>query len=134
MKDTDFELCVQKEFRFLIDKCGFTLTRAGPQLVRYTSESVTIEVRHSDRGELDVIVDENPPSHRFQMRLFLHAFHPAVEQQLGYGIANSADAVHKQKGTLSECLQKYGEPLVAHDQATFATMKTYKWWERGKKQ
>jgi len=89
-----------------------------------------VEVNYSGRGEVDVILDENPPSHRFQLRLFLKAYQPAVEKALGYGIANSDDEVRRELNRLADALQRYGKPLLEHDRQVFEKMKTFKWWEQ----
>jgi hypothetical protein len=88
-----------------------------------------VEVNYSGRGEVDVVLDENPPSHRFQLRLFLKAYYPAVEKALGYGIANSDDEICHEVQRLSDALQRYGVPLLEHDNQAFEKMKTFKWWE-----
>ncbi len=93
------------------------------------SKDVMVEVNYSGRGELDVIFDENPPSHRFQFRLFLKAFHPVTEENLGYGIANTADEVQFEMNRMADALQKYGKPLLEHDLNVFEKMKSFKWWE-----
>jgi hypothetical protein len=129
MNEPDFQKHAQKEFRFLVERRGFTQAGAEPNRVWYTSKDVTVEVNYSGRGEVDVILDENPPSHRFQLKLFLKAYHPAVEKALGYGIANSDDEVLNELSRLSDALQRYGKPLLEHDRPTFERMKTVKWWE-----
>ncbi len=129
MKEPDFQKHAQNGFRFLVERCGFAQTVAEPSVVRYTSEDVIVEVNYSGRGEVDVIIDENPLSHRFQLRLFLKAFHPAIEKALGYGIANSDDEVRRELNRLSDALQRYGKPLLEHDRQVFEKMKTVKWWE-----
>ena len=97
--------------------------------VLFTSKAVMVEVNYSGRGEVDVLLDENPPLHRFQLRLFLKAYHPAVEKALGYGIANSDDEVRRELNRLADALQRYGKPLLEHDRHVFGKMKTFKWWE-----
>jgi hypothetical protein len=129
MNEPDFQKHAQNEFRFLVERCGFTQASAEPNIVRYTSKDVMVEVNYSGRGEVDVILDENPPSHRFQLRLFLKAYHPAVEKALGYGIANSDDEVRRELNRLADALQRYGKPLLEHDRQVFEKMKTFKWWE-----
>src|SRR2546427_6388308 len=104
MNEPDFQKHAQNEFRFLVESCGFTQAGAEPNRVRYTSKDVMVEVNYSGRGEVDVILDENPPSHRFQFRLFLKAYHPAVEKALGYGIANSDDEVRRELNRLADAL------------------------------
>lgn len=127
MNKPDFQKHAQNEFRFLVERCGFTLESAEPSRVRYTSKEVMVEINYSGRGEVDVILDENPPSHRFQVRLFLKAYHPAIEQALGYGIANSDDEVSHELKRLSDALRRYGKPLLEHDRQIFEKMKTFKW-------
>lgn len=89
-----------------------------------------VEVTYSGRGEVDVILDENPPSHRFQLRLFLKAYHPAIEKALGYGIANSDNEVCRELDRLANALQRYGKTLLEHARQVFEKMKTFKWWEQ----
>jgi hypothetical protein len=129
MKEPDFQKHAQNEFRFLVERCGFTQTSSEPTKVRYTSGNVMVEVNYSGRGEVDVILDENPPSQRFQLRLFLKVYHPAAEKALGYGIANSDEEIRRELGRLSDALQQYGKPLLEHDRQVFERMKTVKWWE-----
>jgi hypothetical protein len=88
-----------------------------------------VEVNYSERSEVDVIIDENPPSHRFQFRLFLRTFYPDVEKSLGYGIAYSDVDVNRELRRLSDALQQYGKPLLEFDKHIFEKMKTVKWWE-----
>jgi len=116
---------VGEEFRFLVEQYGFTETKTEPTRVRYSSSDVIIEVTYSDRGEVDVLIDENPPSHRFQFRLYLRLFYTAVEKGLGYGIAESEDAMARELKHLSS----YGEPLLTHDQDVFDRLRTVKWSE-----
>ncbi len=129
MNEPNFNSHVQNEFRFLVERYGFTQSGAEPTRVRYTSADVMVEVNYSGRGEVDVVIDEVPPSHRFQLRLFLKAYHPAVEKALGYGIANSDDEVRRELNRLSGALQQYGRPLLEHDRQVFERMKTLRWWE-----
>ena len=130
MNEPDFQKHAQNEFRFLVERCGFTQASVEPNRVRYTSKDVMVEVNYSGRGEVDVLLAENPPSHRFQLRLFLKAYHPAVEEALGYGIANSDDEVRHELKRLADALQRYGKPLLEHDRQVFEKMKTFKWWEQ----
>ena len=129
MNEPDFQKHAQNEFRFLVERCGFSQASSEPNRVRFTSKDVMVEVNYSGRGEVDVILDENPPSHRFQLRLFLKAYHPAVEKALSYGIANSDDEVRCELNRLADALQRYGKPLLEHDRQVFEKMKTFKWWE-----
>jgi len=129
MNEPDFQKHAQNEFRFLVERCGFTQASSEPNRVRFTSKDVMVEVNYSGRGEVDVILDENPSSHRFQLRLFLKAHHPAVEKALGYGIANTDDEVCRELNRLAGALQRYGKPLLEHDRQVFEKMKTFKWWE-----
>lgn len=130
MNEPDFQKHAQNEFRFLVERCGFTQASVEPSRVRYTSKDVMVEVSYSGRGEVDVNLDENPPSHRFQLRLFLKAYYPAIEKALGYGIANSDDDVRRELNRLADALQRYGKPLLEHDRQVFEKMKTFKWWEQ----
>lgn len=127
MNEPDFQKHAQNEFRFLVERCGFTQASSEPNRVRFTSKDVMVEVNYSGRGEVDVILDENPSSHRFQLRLFLKAYHPAVEKALGYGIANSDDEVRRELNRLADASQRYGKPLLEHDRQVFEKMKTFKW-------
>ena len=129
MNDSDFQKHAQNEFRFLVERCGFTQASTEPSRVRYNSEQVMVEVTYSGRGEVDVILDEDPSSHRFQFRLFLKVYHPAIEKTLGYGIANSEDEVRRELNRLSDALQKYGGPLLEHNRRVFERLQTVKWWE-----
>lgn len=130
MNNTDFPKLAQEEFHFLVESCGFAQASSEPNRVRYTSKDVMVEVNYSRRGEVDVIIDETPPSHRFQLRLFLKAYHQAIEKALGYGIANSDDELRRELNRLADALQRYGKPLLEHDRLAFERMKTYKWWEQ----
>jgi len=125
MNEPDFQKHAHDKFLFLVEGCGFAQTSSEPNRVRYTSKDVMVEVNYSGRGEVDVILDENPPSHRFQLRLFLKAYHPAVENVLGYGIANSDDEVRRELNRLADVLQRYGKPLLEHDCKIFEKMKTF---------
>src|SRR5262245_52400823 len=129
MKTPDVQKHVEDEFRFLVERFEFSQTSREPDRVRFSSKDVMVEVNYSGRGEVDVILDEDPPSHRFQLRLFLKAYHPAVEKALGYGIANSDEEVRRELNRLSDALQRYGKPLLEHDRQVFEKMKTVKWWE-----
>jgi hypothetical protein len=130
MNEPDFQKHAQDEFRFLIESCGFAHVSSEPQRVRFFSNEVMVEVNYSGRGEIDVILDENPPSHRFQFRLFLKAYHPEVETALGCGIANCDDEVRRELNLFADVLERYGQPLLEHDVQVFAKMKTFKWWEQ----
>jgi len=130
MNAPDFQKHAQNEFQFLVERYGFTLTSSEPNKVQYTSKSVMVEVNYSGRGEVDVVLDENPPSHRFQLRLFLKAYHPAVEKSLGYGIANSDEEIRREIQRLSDALQRYGSAILEHDRQAFEKIKTFKWWEQ----
>lgn len=127
MKEQEFHKYVEDEFRFLPGSYGFAQTSSEPDRVRYMSKDVMVEVNYSGRGEVDVILDENPPSHRFQFRLFLKAFYPVIEENLGYGIANNADEVRFELNRMAEALQKYGKQLLEHDLQVFEKMKSFKW-------
>ena len=129
MNETDFQKHVQNEFCFLVEHYSFTQASSEPNRVRYTSQAVTVEVNYSGRGEVDMMLDENPPSHRFQLRLFLKAYHPAIESALGYGIANSEDEVRRELIRWADALRRYGRPLLEHDSRVFEKMRTFKWWE-----
>jgi hypothetical protein len=129
MNEPDFQRHAQNGFRFLVERYGFTQATSEPSRVRFASNDVAVEVNYSGRGEVDVILDENPPSHRFQLRLFLKAYHPAIEAALGYGIANSDDEVRRELNRLAEALEHYGRPLLEHNHQVFEKMRTFKWWE-----
>ncbi len=129
MNEPDFQNHAQNEFQFLVERCGFTKTSADQSRVRYTSMAVNMEVTYSGRGEVDIFFDENPPSYRFQFRLFLKVFYPSIEKALGYGIANSNKEIQCELNRLSNALQRYGKPLLEHDRQVFEKMKTAKWWE-----
>jgi hypothetical protein len=129
MNETNFQKHVQNEFRFLVEHYGFTQANSAPNQVRYTSQAVMFEVNYSGRGEVDIMLDENPPSHRFQLRLFLKAYHPAIESALGYGIANSEDEIRRELGRLADALRRYGGPILEHDSRVFEKMRTFKWWQ-----
>jgi hypothetical protein len=127
MNKPDFQKHAQEEFRFLLESRGFTQINSEPHRMRYLSEEVIVEVNYSGRGEIDVILDENPPSNRFQLRLFLKAYYPKAEEALGYGIANSDEEIRRALNRLATALQQYGKPLLEHDRHVFAKMKTFKW-------
>src|SRR5437588_12957074 len=84
---------VGEEFRFLVEEYGFTETKTEPTRVRYSSSDVIIEVTYSDRGEVDVLIDENPPSHRFQFRLYFRLFYTAAEKGWVNGIQSPEKAM-----------------------------------------
>ena len=124
-----FDQLAQDEFRFLTEQYGFSIDSVKPNAVRYLSDKVAIEINYSARNEIDVIVDTNPPSHRFQFRLFLKLFHPDVEQALGYGIAYSDDDVSRELRRFSEALKHHGAAILRGDRAVFERIKNTKWWE-----
>jgi len=127
MNEQVFQKHAQNEFRFLVERFGFSQASSEPNNVRFISKDVMVEATYSGRGEVDVILDDNPPSHRFQLRLFLKAYHPAVETALGYGIANSDDEIRSELNRLANALQRYGKPILEHDRPIFEKMKTFKW-------
>lgn len=136
-KKPDFQKHAENEFRFLVERLGFTskyvmqedksYPERSVERVQYTSKDVMVEVSYSERGEVAVTLDENPPSHSFELSLFLKAYHPAVEKALGYGIANSDDEVRRELNRLADALQRYGKSLLEHDRQVFEKMKTFKW-------
>lgn len=131
----------ENEFRFLIECFGFTpkymvkedtsYPERSVEKVLYTSKDIMVEVSYSERGEIDVTIDENPPSHRFELFLFLNAFYPEAEKKLeetlNYGIASSDEGVKKVLKQLSDVLQQYGKPILQHDKQAFDEMKAFKW-------
>jgi hypothetical protein len=127
MNEPDFQMQAQSEFRFLVDNYEFSEANSEANKVRYTSKGVMVEVNYSARGEVDLIFDEDPPSYRFQFRLFLKAYHPEVEKNLGYGIANSDVEVRRELKRLGDALLRYGKPLLEHNRRVFVKMKTFKW-------
>jgi hypothetical protein len=129
MEDSSFQRNVQNEFQFLIEDYGFDLTTVQSNVVRYSSNKVMVELNYSQKCEVDLILDQNPPSYRFQFRLFLKAFHPTAEKALGYGIAYSDDEICRELRCLSDALRRYGRPLLEFDKQVFERMKTVKWWE-----
>lgn len=133
MEKVDFQKFVQDEFYFLVEYFGFTskyiITEdkfhfGYNQEIQYASKYLLIRITHSSRGEIDVLIDENPPSHCFQLSLFLHVYHPEIEKTLGYGIADSNDEVHRELNRQAEILLQYGKPLLRHDKQVFEKMKT----------
>lgn len=138
MKKPDFQKHAQDEFQFLVEHFGFTskyivkedisYPERSVEKIQYVSRDIIIEVSYSGRGEVDVTIDENPPSHLFQLSLFIHAFHPEVWKILGNGIAYSDDEVRRELNHLSDILQRYGKPILQHDRQVFEKMKTVKWW------
>jgi len=136
MKVADFQTHVKIEFEFLVKDYGFVQTTVAPTLIRYTQKEVVIDVTYSERREIDLIIDENPPSERlgnarFQLFLFLKAFYPEVEQTLNktlnYGIAFSEEQVKNVLKQLSDVLQQYGKSILQHDRQVFDEMKVFKW-------
>ena len=127
MNTPEFQTHAENHFHFLIERHGFAQTTAQPNIIRYSSTDVVVEVNYSGRGEVDVIMDENPSSYRFQLRLFLMAFYPAVEKALGYAIANSDDEVNRELKRFSYVLQEYGKPLLERDRQVFEKMRIFKW-------
>jgi hypothetical protein len=140
MKKPDFQKHAENEFRFLVERFGFTskytvnedksYPERSVERVQYTSENVMVEVSYSGRSEIAVTLDQNPPSYRFELSLFLQAFHPDVWRTLGDGIAYSDEDVRRELERLSDALQRYGKPLLEHDRQVFEKMKTFKWWEQ----
>jgi len=135
-KRPDFETHVKNEFEFVVKNYGFVQTTVTPDLIRYTSKEVVIDATYSERREVDVIIDENPPSNRlgnarFQLLLFLKAFYPEVEKKLeettNYGIADTDEEVKNVLKQLSDILQQYGKPILQHDKQVFDEMKVFKW-------
>lgn len=116
---------ISEELRFLVDNYGLREAIISPNRVRYTSSEVTLEAVYSDRGEIDLIVDENPPSRRFQFRLYLKLYYPLVEQRLGYGIATGDDEISREVKLLADTLNRYGEPIIRHDVGVFARIKSF---------
>lgn len=139
MKRPDFQKHAEDAFRFLVERFGFTskyvvqeevaFPERSVERLRYSSGNVVVEVSYSGRGELDVVLDENPPSHRFQLSLFIRAYHPDIRETLREGIAYSDEEVRRELNILAATLQRYGVPLLEHDQQVFEKMKTAKWWE-----
>lgn len=129
MNESNFQVHAQSEFRFLVDNYEFSEASSEASKVRYTSKDVMVEVNYSERGEVDLIFDEDPPSYRFQFRLFLKAYHPEIEKNLGYGIANSDVEVQRELKRLGNALLRYGGPLLEHNRQVYVKMKTFKWWE-----
>jgi hypothetical protein len=127
--EPNFNQLAQDEFHLLVDQYGFTVETPRPNVTRYLSDKVIIEINYSPRNEVDVIVDTNPPSHRFQFRLFLKLFHPDVEKALGYGIAYSDEDICRELKQLSEALERYGAPILRGDRLLFDKIKNTKWWE-----
>jgi hypothetical protein len=139
MAPSHFRKHAENAFGFLVERFGFTSTyvvdedKSSPtrsiEKVRYTSRDVVVDVAYSGRDEVDVFIDENPPSYCFQLSLFLHAFHPEVWKTLGEAIATSDEELRRELNRLSDVLQRYGKPLLNHDPNVFEKMKTVKWWE-----
>ncbi len=135
-KRPDFETLAKKNFEFLVKGYGFVQTAATPDLIRYTSKEIVIDVTYSERHEVDVIIDENPPANRlgnarFQLFLFLKAFYPEMEKTLNktlnYGIADTDEEVEIVLKQLSDVLQQYGKPILQHDKQVFDEMKAFRW-------
>lgn len=140
MSEPDFRKHAEDEFRFLVERFGFdskylrhedkSYPERSVERVRYTSKNVMVEVSYSGRNEVAVTLDENPPSHQFELPLFLRAYHPELAKTLGEGIAYSDEDVRRELKQLSDALQRYGNPLLEHDRQVFEKMKTFKWWEQ----
>jgi hypothetical protein len=122
-----FPELVQRHFDFLI-QTGYAIELLSDQRVRYVSSNARIELFYS-RGEVDVILDQNPPKHSFQFRLFLMAFHPDEEKRLGECINSSEAGTDIILGNLSRILRRCGLQLIAGDLSLFEYMATVKWWE-----
>ena len=120
---------VRHEFRFLVEQRGFREAAAQPDRVRYASDSVIIEVMYTGKGEIDLIVDENPPSHRFQYYLFLRLFHPSVAKTFGYGIVDSDEELKVQIVRLADALKQHGDAILRHDRDVFSRLQTVTWSE-----
>jgi hypothetical protein len=127
----DFDTHAKNIFEFLVRDYGFVQTTMTPDLIRYTSKEVVVDVTYSERHEVDLTIDENPSSYRFQLFLFLKAFYPEVEKTLNktlnYGIADSDEGVKNVLKQLSDILQQYGKPILQHDKQVFDEMKAFKW-------
>jgi hypothetical protein len=122
---------VRNEFRFLVEQRGFREVPAPPDRVRYASDSVIIEVMNTGRGEIDLIVDENPPSYRFQYYLFLRLFHPSVAKTLGDGIVDSDEELKVQIVRLADALKRHGDAILRHDHDVFSRLHTVTWADLG---
>jgi hypothetical protein len=117
--------CVREELKFLVSTYFFEETIIAPNCVRYTSSSVTLEAVYSDRAEIDLIVDENPPKRRFQYALYLKLYYPSVAKGLGYGIATQDEEICREVKALAATLRLYGEPILRHDVGVFSRIKSY---------
>lgn len=120
-----FAESVQHELSFLVSTYSFEETTISSNRVRYKSSAVTLEAVYSDRAEIDLLVDENPPTRRFQYALYLKLYHPEVVHRLGYGIATRDEDIRREVKVLAETLRLYGEPLLRHDNAVFERIKSY---------
>ena len=116
---------IEEKLRFVVDGYGFQQTVISPHRVRYTSPDVTLEAIYSERGEIDLVVDEIPPSRRFQFRLYLKLYYPSVEQTLGYGIATTDDQIDLEVARLADTLKRFGKPVLRRDLDVFARIKTF---------
>ncbi|SRR6266487_2213763 len=125
---SQFSEMVQRHFGFL-GKHGYKVEVKSDQRIQYLSSNALIELFCSDRGEVDLTLDQNPPKHRFQLRLFLMAFHPDEEKRLGECIASNPTEVDLALSKLSSILTRCGMPLIQGDPKLFEHMATVKWWE-----
>ena len=126
-----FVATVRKEFTFLVEQRGFREVPAPPNRVRYASGSVIIEAMYPGKGEIDLIVDENPPSYRFQYYLFLKLFHPSVAKTLGDCIVDSDEEVKVQVVRFADALKRHGDAILRHDRDVFSRMRMVTWSELG---
>jgi hypothetical protein len=123
-----FSDMVKRHFDFLVVH-GYCLKIPSNNIVQYWSPQTVIELNYSDRGEIDLILDQNPPKHRFQLRLFLMEAYPELEKQLGECIASNADEMDTILSKLSSTFQQCGKKLIVGDRILFDHMATVKWWE-----
>jgi hypothetical protein len=123
--------CISEELRFLVDSYGFREAIISPNRVRYASPEVTLEAVYSDRAEIDLIVDENPPTRRFQYVLYFKLYYPSVAKGLGYGIATHDEEICREVKVLAATLRLYGEPILRHDVGVFSRIKSYIVGRRG---
>ena len=124
----NFPEMVISRFGFLAAH-GYRHEVKGDGRVQYWGPQAIIELYCGGRGEVDLVLDQNPPKHRFQLRLFLMAFFPDEEKQLGECIASNDDEVGVALDKLASVLQRCGARLVAGDRDLFDHMATVKWWE-----
>jgi len=142
MSDTHFRIYTEQAFSFLVDRLGFSSSygkregkddfRDSGEWVYFISKGLKLQISVIYARAVDEIyveIDEFPPSYRFSLGLFVHAYHPEAGKELGFGNVGDDEELRIELKCKADVLQRYGQPLLRHDAAVFAHMKTVKYWE-----